>query len=43
MLVDVDWYVRFMQDVRDFNYGKLKVATLIHIWVDWLRAPGAIQ
>ena len=37
MLVDGDWYVRIMQVVTDTNQGKLKVATLIQIWVDWLR------
>ena len=39
MLVDGDWYVRIMQVERDTNQGKLQVATLIHIWVDWLWAP----
>ena len=41
MLVDVDWYVRIMQVVRD-NKGKLKVATLTHFWVEWLGHPGDI-
>ena len=41
MLVDVDWLSVFMTDVRVIVNGKLKVATLIHIWVDWLGHPGA--
>ena len=42
MLVDVVWFERihdrceYYYELRDI----LKVATLIHIWVDWLRAPG---
>ena len=36
LLVDGDWYVRFMQVVREIIIkGKFKVATLTHIWVDW--------
>ena len=37
MLVDGDWYVRIMKvaGVRTTK-GKIKVATLIHIWVDCL-------
>ena len=35
MLVDVDWVLRvFMTVVRLLINGLLKVATLIHIWVD---------
>ena len=42
MLVDVDWLSVFMTDVRVIAKlrFKLKVATLIHIWVDCLWAPG---
>ena len=37
MLLDVDWYVRFMQVMREIIIkGKFKVATLTHIWVEWL-------
>ena len=44
MLVDVDWVLRvFMTDVRLLINGLLKVATLTHIWVDFLWAPRAIQ
>ena len=35
MLGDVDWLSVLMIDVRVIVNGKLKVATLIHIWVDW--------
>ena len=36
MLVDMDWvWEYFMTDVRLLINGLLKVATLIHIWVDW--------
>ena len=42
MLVDVDWYVRFMKVVRIIIIkGNFKVATLTHIWVEWLGHPGA--
>ena len=34
MLVDVDWVSVSMKDVRLLINGLLKVATLIHTWVD---------
>ena len=34
MPVDVDWVSVSMTDVRLLINGLLKVATLIHIWVD---------
>ena len=34
MLVDVDWVSVSTTDVRLLFNGLLKVATLIHIWVD---------
>ena len=37
MLVDVDWVSESLTDVRLLFNGLFKVATLIHIWVDWLR------
>ena len=40
MLVDVDWVSVSMTDVRLLINGLFKVATLIHIWVDCLWAPG---
>ena len=37
MLVDGDWCVRIMKIARVIiTKGKIKVATLIHIWVDCL-------
>ena len=40
MLVDGDWYVRFMQVMREIIIkGKFKVAILPHIWVEWLGHP----
>ena len=37
MLIDMDWYVRFMKVARVIiTKGIVKVATLIHIWVDCL-------
>ena len=37
MLVDVDWFERIHERCESYYYlRKLKVATLIHIWVDWL-------
>ena len=42
MLVDVDWFERIHERCESYYYlRKLKVATLIHIWVDWLGHPGA--
>lgn len=29
-----------MQVARDNNFGQHKVATLTHIWVEWLGHPG---
>ena len=41
MLIDVDWVLEiFMTDVRLLIMVQLKVATLIHIWVGCLWAPG---
>ena len=41
MLVDRDWYVRFMKVARVIiTKGKFKVATSTHIWVEWLGHPG---
>ena len=40
MFVDVVWMSESMKDVRLLINGQLKVATLIHIWVDCLWAPG---
>ena len=41
MLVNGDWYVRFMQVMREIiTKEKFKVATLTHIWVAWLGHPG---
>ena len=42
MLVDVDWVWVYSMTYCEIVYlmDQLKVATLIHIWVDWLRAPG---
>ena len=37
MLVDVDWCERIHERCESYYYlRKLKVATLIHIWVDLL-------
>ena len=36
MLVDGDWYVRFMQVMREkIIKGNFKVATLTQLWVEW--------
>ena len=42
MLCQQTWFgfERSLTDVRVLLMVKLKVATLIHIWVDWLWAPG---
>ena len=41
MLVDGDWYVRFMQVMREIIIkGNFMVKTLAHIWVEWLGHPG---
>ena len=41
MLVDGDWIVIYTWKFEsDFIMDNIKVATLIYIWVDWLRHLG---
>ena len=40
MLVDGDWIMIHMEVMRVLSLGYLKVATLIHIWEDWLGHLG---
>ena len=41
MLVDGDWIVIYTWKFKSYLImDNIKVATLIHIWVDWLRYLG---